>query len=281
MPLTKLFVEGSLDHQVLNGVFQGSPLLKVGGSKNALGPQARRDRENEEGSKLAAGYLRDRDFDFEPPSDLTQPTPDAQDDKGRPFGWRWCRHAIENYLLEPAVVAEATGWSVESIVEAQLESARKIRDYQAARWTVGRIRQSLPPNYELDTRPASLKKKELALPPALDAATVHAWTTGTVSHFKAHLGSKLHPDRVEELLRAYEARFNEGFLTDIHQVLIWFSGKDLLAGLREWLEQRGCPSPKDLRSKLGDWVEWNPDRTLELLPEWQRLRDLVQTSAWP
>jgi hypothetical protein len=36
VPINKLFVEGTLDVQVLNPVFQGSPVLKLGGPKYGL-----------------------------------------------------------------------------------------------------------------------------------------------------------------------------------------------------------------------------------------------------
>ena len=104
MPIAKLFVEGKLDSEVLAPVLGGSPTVQQGGNKHALKPRARIEHcEN----RIAAGYLRDRDFDFDPPANLSNPTVDYMEG-GVPIGWRWCRHEIENYLLEPAIIHAAT-----------------------------------------------------------------------------------------------------------------------------------------------------------------------------
>ncbi len=174
MPIAKLFVEGNLESEVLNPILQGSPVLQRGGSKNSLRPRALAERRE---NRVAAGYLRDRDFDSDPPSDVTKPAVDS-DEGGVPFGWRWCRHEIENYLIDPAIVSEALGWAAEEVEEALRQAARRIRNYEAARWTVGIVRRALPPHYELRTRPEGLN--EIGLPPALDAATVNAWASSSI-----------------------------------------------------------------------------------------------------
>ena len=62
---------------------------------------------------------------------------------GPPLGWRWCRHEIENYLVDPAVVSEAMGWSMHGGRGSSSSSLRKrVRYYEAARWTVGIVRRS-------------------------------------------------------------------------------------------------------------------------------------------
>lgn len=99
MPIAKLFIEGYLEAEVLNPILHGDPVLQQGGSKYSLKPRARAERKE---NKVIAGHLRDRDFDFDPPADTSKPTVGGEDNNG-PFGWRWCRHEIENYLIEPAI----------------------------------------------------------------------------------------------------------------------------------------------------------------------------------
>ena len=109
MPIIKLFIEGNLESEVLYPILQGSPVLQQGGSKDSLKPRARAARQ--ENHQVAAGYLRDRDFDFDPPTDLSKPTVDCEEGS-LPIGWRWCRHEIENYLIEPVLVSEVMSWPV-------------------------------------------------------------------------------------------------------------------------------------------------------------------------
>lgn len=66
MPITRLFVEGNLDSEILTALLQGRPIVQRGGSKNSLRPQAIGERRQ---NKVDAGYLRDRDFDSEPSED--------------------------------------------------------------------------------------------------------------------------------------------------------------------------------------------------------------------
>jgi hypothetical protein len=59
--IAKLFVEGTLEFQILTPILQGNPLLQQGGSKYSLKPRALTERRDH---KVVAGYLRDRDFDL-------------------------------------------------------------------------------------------------------------------------------------------------------------------------------------------------------------------------
>lgn len=270
MPIAKLFIEGNLETEVLYPILLGNPVLQPGGSKNSLKPRALTDRRE---NRVAAGYLRDRDFDFDPPVDLSRPTVDSEDG-GIPFGWRWCRHQTENYLIDPVVVSEAMVWPIEEIEEAIRLSARTIRDYEAARWTVGIVRRSLPPNYDLRTRPDELN--EIGLPLALDTPTVSAWASSNIERHRERIVAASDAVAVQESFGRFAARFNEAFLQDVPSVLLWFSGKDILAGMSDWLFSKHVANPGAFRALLRDWIIANPERVLELLPEWQEMTEVLR-----
>lgn len=270
MPLAVLFVEGKLDSEVLNPLLQGAPVLKEGGSKNALKPRTRTERED---SRILTGYLRDRDFDYDPPSVDQQPVTEYCH-IGIPCGWHWCRHEIENYLLEPAIVSAALGWAQEEMTQALSATAWKIRGYQAARWTIGRVRRVLPPHYQLHTRPDELA--ELQLPPILEAEAARAWALQAIAEHRQRIVSVSEKKGVETLFDEYRDRFDADFSGDVAMILSWFSGKDLIAGLAEWLQGHASINPGEFRARLRDWIIDNPETTLELLPEWQGLLQVVR-----
>lgn len=218
MPIAKLFVEGNLDAEILNPILRGSPLLHQGGTKYSLRPRALSDRRE---NRVTAGYLRDRDFDFDPPDNLTTPTVDASDGS-IPFGWRWCRHEIENYLLEPALVNAALGWPLAEIIQALAASASIIRAYQAARWTVGIARRSLPPAYELETRPEGLN--EIALPLVLSIEDVRQWAMENIQTHRDRIEYATNSATVQQHFDSFVERFNANFLSDPANALLWFSG---------------------------------------------------------
>jgi hypothetical protein len=272
VPLAKLFVEGSLEIQVLSPILLGNPVLQQGGSKNVLKSRAWTERRE---NSVAAGYLRDRDFDFDPPSDLTKPTIDSTlNNTGIPFGWRWCRHEIENYFLEPALVSEAMGCTVAEVEDAVRQAATKIRYYEAARWTVGTVRRALPPHYELKTRPDGLN--EIELPPALDSASVNTWASTSIDQHRGPIVAATDPEAVQISLNIYSARFDSTFIANLPNVLICFSGKDILAAMVDWLIVKSIPNPGSFRASMRDWIIANPVRTLDLLPEWRAMIYLVR-----
>ena len=266
MPVATLFIEGKLDAELLNSIFQGNPVLKIGGSKSNLKTRARAECEN----KITAGYLRDRDFDYDPPTTLSSPALDCDN----PPGWRWCRHEIENYLIEPSLISEAMGFSIIDVHDAICNSANKIKSYEAARWAVGIVRRALPPSYELETRPDNLK--EIAFPQQSDISAVSTWALKTIEAHRIRITDAIEPSRVNESLQYFLARFDNDFIADISNVLLWFSGKDILAGMDEWLKTKNFYNPGLFRASIRDWVIAHPERTLELLPEWQSLARTLQ-----
>jgi hypothetical protein len=271
VPVAKLFIEGRLDAEVLNPVFQGSPVLQQGGTKGALKSRARAERlEN----RVAAGYLRDRDFDFDPPVDRSTPTIDSTEG-GVVLGWRWCRHEIENYLIDPGIVCAATAWPLAEIEAAFRQAARRIRSYEAARWTIGTVRRALPPSFELRTRPEELN--EIELPQELGSAAVQTWVVSRIEDHRSRIAAAMDAQTVREFFEDFSARFDEDFIADVMNVVCWFSGKDLLAGMNDWLSSRGIENPGAFRALLRDWIIANPVRTLELLPEWSRLAQALRT----
>lgn len=272
MPVAKLYVEGDLDVQLLASILGGIPVVQRGGSKSGLRVRAGLERRE---TGVAAGYLRDRDFDYDPTDAAQEPTLDSTfEGTQTPLGWRWCRHEVENYLIDPLVVCEATGWSHMEFSDGLLQAALRIRSYQSARWTIGLVRRNLPPNHELRTRPSSLN--EIALPQGLAAASVYAWASNTISEHREPIVSATTSMAVQQSFQSFEGRFDDAFCEEVEKVLTWFSGKDLLAGLTDWLDHKGVANPGELRATIRNWIIAHPERTLQLLPEWDRLVTLLR-----
>lgn len=273
MPIAKLFVEGKLESESLTPILEGSPVLQRGGSKNALKARALTEREE---NSVDAGYLRDRDFDYDPPEDLSRPTVDYERD-GITIGWRWCRHEIENYLIEPMLISSAMQWPVANIEDAIRQAAKNIRHYEAGRWTIGTVRRQLPPHYELNTRPDNLKNKDIGVPAVLDVSTIHDWISNSIGNHRDRIASAMNADSVRDTFDGYIARFDDDFLVDIPNILLWFSGKDILAGMENGLKKQGIDNAGKFREKLRNWVRENPQQALEWLPEWSSLTAILRS----
>jgi len=268
MPVNVLLVEGDLDAQLLGAVYRGLLTIEIGGPKNSLAPQVIRRRQKNDG----VCYIRDRDFDFEPPNCTHQPSEDRSRN-GQPLGWRWCRHAIENYLLEPALVAEVTGWEISRFSDALCAAARRIRHYEVSRWVIGQARRGLPPHHDLKTQPDGLK--EIAVPDDLSETASLAWARRQITDFKQQIDVKLGDESVGASIEKYRALLTDEFLSKSDQVLLWCSGKDLFASLADWLRSEGRNTPGDFRAELRDWVRKNSEQALELLPEWRGFKEML------
>jgi hypothetical protein len=267
MPLRLLLVEGNLDSEVLTAVFRGQPAVRRGGSKNGLKPQAKQERQQ---NHVDAGYLRDRDFDYEPPTDTSAAVIDSLDGD-EPLGWRWARHELENYLIDPAIVEPATGIPRGEWSHHLVEAALRIRWFQIARWTVGEIRRSVPPAYRLETRPPQLA--EFELPDCLGKEEARNWCASSIRTFASHVAENMSAGNVAESSELRAALLTESFLSDAANVLVWCSGKDLLAAIDPDIRERvGCETAGSFRARLRDWIRNNADAAVAVFPEW---RDLI------
>lgn len=137
------------------------------------------------------------------------------------------------------------------------------------------MRRQLPPHYELETRPGL---NDIALPSALDAESVNRWAFGSIAKHLRHIAEKGEPDALQTSFDSFLERFDADFMADVEKILLWFSGKDILAGMADWLSnQRIAENPGKFRALLRDWIRENPEKTLELLPEWMGLVEAVRT----
>jgi hypothetical protein len=272
MPVNELIVEGDLDAEIMQAVLEGEPVVKRGGSKSALKPQARQKRTSE---SVLAAYLRDRDFDFEPPEDRSVAVVDSTH-KDQPLGWRWVRHEIENYLIDPLIVEAALGIPSLDWSDVLTEVASRIRWYQIARWTIGEARRSLPPHYELCTRPPELGER-LGLLDDLEENACLTWCRGGIGEYLARISCEMCSEKVAELIAARTARLSVSCLEDVGNVLVWCSGKDLLAGLpQSALDLTGTQTPGELRTRLRSWIRKNSKDAIACFPEWQNLIEQVR-----
>ena len=136
------------------------------------------------------------------------------------------------------------------------------------------MRRVLPPHYELKTRPDGLN--EIALPLALDYSTVNQWASNNIKAHRDRIAAITDLSAVQVSFDAFIARFDNAFISDVANVLLWFSGKDILAGMNDWLDTKSIENPGRFRALLRDWIIANPQRALELLPEWNSLTDVLR-----
>ncbi len=272
MPVSLLLVEGELDAAVLAPLLGPQLTVTHGGVKASL---KRKTRELRGPSKqVAACYLRDRDFDYDPPADgAALPTVDAQERTPAggevTLGFRWARHAIENYLLEPGLVEQATGWAQADYIPALLTAAAGLRFYTAARWAVAIARRQLPRLWDLPTRPTELTN-DMKLPSDCSETACFTWARDQVSAFATSVRGILGDSSVEQNLQERSLRL--AALGTPAAVLLWHAGKDLLAALAPHLPRPRKDHPRVFLRDLQSWVSQRPEQALNLHPEWRALK---------
>lgn len=274
MQRTILYVEGTLDAELLFLLFGGTPLVLSAGSKNALAPVVFREREKTN-LQHRVFYLRDRDFDYDPPADFPDiPQEDRKDNSGRVLGWRWCRHEMENYLLDPVLACASLGMDAPTYERFLLSSAERILYYEASRWALGKARRSLPPSYEFRTRPDSIPPRvEFYLPEDLSEEMQRGWMIEQTNTFSGRIFEALDVTRIEEDRKCYQKRLKKEGLNGTSGILLWFSGKDLLKAMTQ---EQSCArawagSPKCLRRCLLEEARKRKDILKDLFPEWEAL----------
>jgi hypothetical protein len=269
MSLSKLYVEGKLDVEIYTKLFASSLAIVKGGSKTSIRPQADNDRR----SKIHAGYLRDRDFDFNPPENMAVPTVDSPK-QDQPWGWRLNRHEIENYLIDPIVVNAKFGVPTEVWQQHLCEAGRKIRWYQVARWVVGHARSNLPPNYKLQTSPEDVD--EMRLPQDLNEQPSLQWCRDTIREYLARVTGALNEECVEAQIVVRRNQFSDELLDDPLHVITWCSGKDLFAALSDAaLQVTGTQGAQLLCNVVRNWVMVNPETFLGFFPELAALKQQI------
>lgn len=270
MFVTMLYVEGKADEKLLIPLLSdGVRAITRGGSKHSLPVLVRYDLLYGKGSR----YLRDRDFDAEPPAphERGQPTEDRDGD-GTVVGYRSVRHEIENYYLdvrfgEAVAKVNAAEWS------QQIElGGTTIRNYQAGRWTMGQIRERLHTGTRLNTRPQALKS-EYELPASLAEGDVFSWVRSQTDAFRNDVANTVSAGVVENLFKEYQGKLNA--VTSYSDVLLWHSGKDLIAQMKGYLQSKKFNDPDAYMNKVSLWVQQNKKEALSFFPEWQELKNLL------
>lgn len=268
MPVSKLYVEGKLDLKVLSAtlaLLPNNPQISRKGSKDDLPHLVRRERLDAPGTAVV--YLRDRDFDFEPVLPISEEPVEIRS-AGELHGYRWQRHEIENYLLTPKLVELCFGVPATDTEAALLAAADRIRDYQAARWTVGQTR-SLVKGGGLQTRPDRLR--DYQLPANLSSSAVAEWAKNSVAEKLTAYSKAMDVATIQQRFSDYQAKFST---LRASEVLIWFSGKDLLTAMDQWRQRAELksPNPENFISKLMLWLEsGNGQLFLDCVPEVQAL----------
>ncbi len=277
MPVNVLYCEGaknSPDIRVLLNVLSGICTVRFAGSKIGLDRKILFVKQEKllPGSTVAA--LKDRDFD----NDESTPTNTPRNwlakvhDQNIQVGWSWERKEIENYLIDPEVVLHALGSKappIEDYRAALEESARTISDYTAARIALSLSSQ----------RHSSLRNcwgnvgGQHPFPDRLAESDCRAGITGIVCQYEQ--AQMVRKDDVlasfEQLLsecRAGGCRF-QSFLT-------FFSGKDLLCGMRSALIGWGLGEPFVFRERIVKGIENSTENVSSWVPEWDQLRQIVQ-----
>ncbi len=195
---------------------------------------------------------------------------------GEHYGWIWERVEIENYLLDPAVVAYLHPRRLIDLVayrEALETVARDIAPYAAARNVLAHFRDALRqalPTLRYGALCGNRQRYTFPRCETLDVMHCHAFIEEQVSCVTS---------RSAEASMQVRERFEmtrEVFLpsgTLYPHYLHFFAGKDLLWGLEPYIRQfSNYGSPQEFLDDLTKALPGREDTNFRMLiPEWQAL----------
>ncbi|MDM8550559.1 hypothetical protein QUF72_10790 [Desulfobacterales bacterium HSG2] len=281
MPVSRLYCEGVYkgpDTRVLLRILDRIDIVPIG-TKHGLAKRTLGAKNISE----SVACLRDRDFDFDEDLSLNN-TPHPwcvkDNDKEIKVGWYWERKEIENYLIDPEVVRRVfgfTGQQLREYNEALRKSAKRIANYTAARITLSHSRRRILPldNFwgeEKDDGYHHFPKEK-----GLKKQNCYSMTLKNVQTYNERLNVPKENirEKFEQLCRECDTggeRF-QNFLT-------FFSGKDLLYGMRDSLKKvLSLPATKPLvkifLERILKGLEETEEDVWTWIPEWEQLRELI------
>jgi hypothetical protein len=277
-----LYCEGgnkSPDIRVLTNILSGScGSIKPAGSKYGLDRQILFIRQQNLLPSSVVVAVKDRDFDSD--DSLPQNTPRnwsaRVNNQTIQVGWSWERKEIENYLIDPEVVSRALGSKappIDDYREALEESARTIADYTAARIALSLSRQRLLPLQNCWGNTGG----QHPFPDALSELDCRTGIQNIVNNYEQN-----QIVRVEDVLHSFEQ-----LLSTCHpgrhrfqHFLTFFSGKDLLCGMRAALIDFTLGEPFIFRERVVKGIENSTEDVWTWLPEWEELRQQVQNFSY-
>lgn len=278
MPVNIFYCEGgknSPDIRVLLNILSGICTVRPAGSKYGLDRQILFIKQENLLPSSVVAALKDRDFDGDESLPLNSPRNwlARVHSQNVQVGWSWERKEIENYLIDPEVVSRALGSKappIEDYRAALEESAKNIADYTAARIALSLSRQRLLP-------------------------LNNCWGNAGGQHlFPEHLAESDCRIGITEVIRQYEQAQiirEDDVLNSFDQLLpvcrvggvrfqsflTFFSGKDLLCGMRTALTGWGLGEPFVFRERIVKGIENSTENVSSWISEWSQLRQEVQT----
>jgi hypothetical protein len=286
MPVNTLYCEGntqSSDIQVLFKIVPEGCVPKPIGSKHGLNHRILGAREAKKNEAIVG--LKDRDFDDDDSQPLNCPHDWATTVNGKrlQLGWYWDRKEIENYLIDPEVVKRALGSKAPPINEYKTilkKSAQKIADYTAARIALSGISYPNPPfncwGEERELGYFFPKDKGLQAQDCRSKiGSILADKKRKMDVFQSDVLDKF--EQLQQDCKPGGKRF-EYYLT-------FFAGKDLLYMMRHDLKRFGFKDSQQLacytfRDAVLRGIRYSPTDVWTWLPEWQRLRDLLESFVY-
>jgi len=278
MPVTLLLCEGgdhSPDIRVFGKLLAGICTISPHGGKYGMGDRVITRRKDLQRNSICG--ILDGDFTNEWSGQRNEPVEWRSNDGAIFFGWRWERKEIENYLIDPIIVERVFPRSLLNIDAylGALESARnQIACYQAARTALSTHRVRVKPLCNYFGRPRG--RKNHPFPNVFDESHCQSEIRSVVSQY-----SYSQSVGADAVIASYQIYLNECLSggSRSNAFLSTFAGKDIVWALEPWLSSNGFSGPEAFIERIVVGIERSIDDISSWLPEWARLKWLIQNTS--
>lgn len=278
MPVTQLYCEGGSEGTDIRIVSQIAPrncVVRAIGSKNRLAESVVADRR----VNPALAGLVDRDFDCVESVIVQQPI--KLFENSTHVGWSWERKEIENYLLDPIIVAKTCipqkyKFTIEEYQRALQQAAVKLKFYTAARTALSCTGFS----NRWGTSRKNVFSANYSFPDNLDRQACLIKIKGIVNQGKG--------DRVitaADVIQKFEELVSQFGASGSRQPhpLVYHSGKDLLLAMKPSLDT-WVGNPQKSIQAFTERIVKQIERAEDMwtwLSEWDALRKMLENTDFP
>ena len=281
MPVNVLLCEGapgSPDARILSKLLAGhtQTVVRPSGHKYGMGTRVFTHREVTPRQGIAG--IIDGDFRNEWPASVNTVAPERWEGQGQTggplhFGWRWSRKNIENYVIDPMVVARSLGTEAPDNVRYQDMLTRAASDlamYTAARTALATSRRRLRP---LNDRWGRARGRDRIVHP--DDLTERACRDAIREIVGAHVLEQAVTE--EDVIGRFDqlrSEFAEGGLR--RRDFLWtYDGKDVLVQMDNELRSLGYDGYGMFTARILKSIEETSDDISTWLTEWRMLRERI------